>query len=148
MDHTTGGVAIQHTAVVVRDIQKARRFYMMLGFKAGRIYAVGEQYPEEAQEHIYYGCTIRSKDKGPSIWLMQPKSKSGPLARFLRERGEGLHHIGIEVGSMQQVCRKLSRRRVRLIRAPHEFRSDKEIRALIHPSESFHTLLELVQRIG
>jgi|GEM_PF-767113 len=138
--------AIDHVAVVVRDIRKARRFYRELGLKVSPVYTVGERYPGEQRGHVYYGCSLRFQSGRPSIWLMQPKGRCGPLAKFVRTRGEGLHHIGLLVRDVRKLCDKLSKKRIRLIRAPHDFTTDKEIRALIHPDESFHSLLELVQK--
>ncbi len=136
---------IDHIAVVVRDIRKARRFYKSLGFRAGAIVLVRERYREERREHLYYGCSLRAGGRKPSIWLMQPRGRYGPLARFLRERGEGLHHIGLVVGDAAKSCKTLRKRGVRLIRDACVFPEDREVRALIHPRSSFGTLIELVQ---
>ncbi|MDJ0270795.1 MAG: VOC family protein [Aigarchaeota archaeon] len=136
---------IDHVAVVVRDIRRARRLYTSLGFRAGAIVLVRERYREERREHLYYGCSLRAGGRKPFIWLMQPKDRSGPLARFLRERGEGLHHIGLVVGDAAKCCKALKKRGVKLIREACEFPQDREVRALIHPRSSFGTLIELVQ---
>jgi len=78
---------------------------------------------------------------------MQPVGKRGPLARFLKERGGGLHHLGIGVSSVRDTHRRLSKRGTKFIREPNEFPLDAEVRALIHPGDTSHVLLELVEQL-
>ena len=106
-----------------------------------------EEYPEETHPHTYRGCSIRSKEGGPSIWLMQPVGKRGPLPRFLEERGGGLHHLGIGVSIVRDTHRRLFKSGARFIREPNEFPLDAEVRTLVHPRDISYVLLELVQRL-
>lgn len=79
------------------------------------------------------------------IQLIAPTSDDSPLARFLAERGAGLHHVGYRVANCASTL-------AALIEAGHEVIDTEPRRGLrdakvafIHPHTMFGTLVQLVE---
>jgi len=82
---------------------------------------------------------------GGEIELVEPTDESTGVYRFLQNRGEGLHHICLEVDDIRAHLHQLDAAGVEVI--------DKEPRpgayglvAFIHPKAMRGVLIELVQK--
>ena len=78
------------------------------------------------------------------IELVQPMESDSGLSRFLEKRGDGLHHICLEVEDISEALAQLKARGVRLI--DEEPRQGAEgLVAFVHPRAMHGVLLELIQ---
>ncbi len=131
---------IHHIAIVVRSLQEARKTYRRMGMDSTREVRTQEKYPGDTAPHAYLGQGFFDPKQGfPVFWAMQPLGRTGPLARFLAQRGPGFHHVGL-------LCTGLARAKLPFVRRPHFFRTDREIRALLDPSRTGGMLIELLER--
>ncbi len=74
---------IDHVGVAVRSIHEARGFWELLGLSVGHI----EEVPHE-------GVRVAMLQVGEStIELLEATRPDSPIARFLEQRGPGIHHI-------------------------------------------------------
>ncbi len=81
---------------------------------------------------------------GTDLELMEPTRPDGPVGTFLRRRGEGLHHIAIEVEDIELEMRTLLARGVEFM--DREARMGPEGRiAFIHPRSTGGVLVELYE---
>ncbi|MFQ5836630.1 MAG: VOC family protein, partial [Candidatus Bathyarchaeia archaeon] len=79
---------IDHIGVAVKDLNEAIRFYREnLGLEIEGIEEVKEQKVKFA--FIALGES--------TIELLQSTDPQGPVAKFIEKRGEGIHHIALEV---------------------------------------------------
>jgi methylmalonyl-CoA epimerase len=79
------------------------------------------------------------------VELVQPRSPSGGLARFLAQRGEGLHHIALRVADVNASIAKASAAGLRLAGpAPRAGARGTRI-AFVHPASLHGLLLELIE---
>src|SRR6266487_5404779 len=82
---------IYHVAVIVRDIEQALVFYRdTLGIIPGEI-------KEVPTEQVRIAFLPMGGPDGSEIELIEPISTDSSLTKFLEKRGEGLHHICLEV---------------------------------------------------
>lgn len=104
-----------------------------LGLKISGIETVEEQKVKSAMIPI-----------GESrIELMESMDPEGPVGRFIAKRGEGLHHISLEVDDIEKMLAKLSKAGIELIdKEPRVGASGKKI-AFVHPKSMHGVLLEL-----
>lgn len=79
------------------------------------------------------------------VQLLEPLAPDTPVGRFLRRRGEGLHHVGYGVADITAAIQSLSRSRVRLIDSRPRHGSMGASIAFLHPSSVGGVLTELVQ---
>jgi methylmalonyl-CoA/ethylmalonyl-CoA epimerase len=128
-------VRLDHIGIVVHDIQEALKAYeAALGLPLERVVEVPDQKVRVAFLPV-----------GESnVELVQPLTDDTGVAKFLEKRGEGIHHICLEVTEIESELARLKDRGVPLI--------DKQPRrgahgwvAFIHPKGMHGVLVELMQ---
>ncbi len=79
------------------------------------------------------------------IELLEPTSDDSPIAKFLRTRGAGVHHIAVRVDDIHAALERLKKQGARLIDEQPRRGADNCLIAFVHPSAANGVLLELVQ---
>jgi methylmalonyl-CoA epimerase len=126
---------VHHIGVVVKDLEGALQDYAdALGVVPSGIHEVPKQ-----------GVRVAFFPVGESrIELVQPTDPESGVARFLEKRGEGIHHICLEVDDLRAALAALKAKGARLI--DEEPRQGAEgLVAFVHPASLHGVLLELVQ---
>ncbi len=126
---------INHVAIVVQDIDAALKFWKQtFGLQLDHV----EEVPSQKSKVAFLPL-------GESeIELVQPTNSDSGLANFLEKRGEGMHHICIEVEDVDAALAELKSKGVRLINeVPEELPGRKM--AFIHPKAANGVLVELYQ---
>lgn len=129
---------IDHIGIAVRDIDQALQVYQVaLGLPLEGICELPDQ-----QVRIAFLPIGES-----NIELVEPRSEASGTARFMEKRGEGLHHICVQVEDIDAALRQLKASGVPLI--DQEPRSGAHGRvAFVHPRGTHGVLLELVEHTG
>ncbi|MCS7221801.1 MAG: methylmalonyl-CoA epimerase [Anaerolineae bacterium] len=127
---------IHHIAVVVNDIETALRVYRdALGLSLSRVETIPEQDVKVA--------FLPTSDS--EIELLEPINSDSGVAKFLAKRGEGIHHICLEVDDLEATLMELAAHGVELI--DHVPRRGAYGRvAFIHPKGAHGVLIELLER--
>jgi methylmalonyl-CoA/ethylmalonyl-CoA epimerase len=127
---------IDHIAIVVKDADAALKLYAeMFGFKAV------EEMDGPGGE--FKAVLVRVGDI--TLEFLQPLKEGTAFARFLSERGGGLHHVSFATDDIAGELKKLEAQGRKLQNeAPLELPEAKI--AFIHPSAAANVLIELVQR--
>jgi methylmalonyl-CoA/ethylmalonyl-CoA epimerase len=127
---------INHIAIVVSDIEKALALYRdSLGLTV-------EHIAEEAAEQVRIAFLPAANGE---IELIQPTTSDSGVAKFLAKRGEGLHHICLEVDDLQAALDQMAGQGLELLGEPRlNERGEKYI--FIHPKSAHGVLLELYER--
>ena len=128
-------IKINHVAIVVQNIDAALSFWeQTFGFELDHV----EEVPSQKSKVAFLPL-------GESeIELVQPTTSDSGLANFLEKRGEGMHHICIEVEDIDAALVELKSKGVRLINeVPEELPGRKM--AFIHPKAANGVLVELYQ---
>jgi methylmalonyl-CoA epimerase len=126
---------IDHIGIVVRDIREALNVYeAALGLPLREVVDVPDDKVRVAFLQI-----------GESnVELVQPTSGDTGTARFLEKRGEGVHHICIEVEDLDQSLGRLKACGVRLIDEVPRTGAHGRV-AFVHPKGAHGVLVELVE---
>ncbi len=128
-------IKINHVAIVVQNIDAALNFWeQTFGLELDHV----EEVPSQKSKVAFLPL-------GESeIELVQPTTSDSGLANFLEKRGEGMHHICIEVEDIDAALVELKSKGVRLINeVPEELPGRKM--AFIHPKAANGVLVELYQ---
>src|SRR5262249_19234449 len=130
---------IDHVAIVVRSIEQALTFYRdVLGIVPGEI----REVPSELVRIAF--LPLGGPD-GSMLELLEPTTPDSSLARFLEKRGEGLHHVCLEVDNIEAALRELREQGMSLL--DEQPRLAAEGRAIfIHPRSANGVLLELIEK--
>jgi methylmalonyl-CoA/ethylmalonyl-CoA epimerase len=76
--------------------------------------------------------------------LMEPVSQNSLIAKFIKTRGEGLHHIALQVDDIEEAIEWMTRNDVRLINeTPVAIEGFKA--AFVHPASFGGVLFELIE---
>jgi len=77
--------------------------------------------------------------------LLEPRSPDHTVAKFLEQRGEGLHHVSLDVGDLDRTLADCRAAGVKLIdEAPRPGAHGTKV-AFLHPRSLGGTLIELCQ---
>ena len=79
------------------------------------------------------------------VQLLTPISDDSPVAKYLANKGEGLHHIGYRVDDCGVALQAIKDAGGRVIDEAPRPGSRGTTVAFVHPKTSFGTLIELVQ---
>jgi methylmalonyl-CoA epimerase len=78
--------------------------------------------------------------------LLEPLHKESAIHSFLEKKGQGIHHIALEVADIHTRLSQLKEQGIRLIHEePKEGAHGSQI-AFIHPKEAHGVLLELTEQ--
>ena len=125
---------VEHIGVAVQDLEAALAFYRgVLGLEV-----------EEIEEVVEQGVRLAVLPVGETrIELLQSTTPEGPIGRFIERRGEGLHHICLEVKDIERALERLRQAGVRLIdERPRVGAGGRRI-AFLHPRSAHGVLIEL-----
>ena len=129
---------INHIAIAVADIDSALSFWRdALGLGVDHI----EDVPSQKAVVAFLPC-------GDSeVELVKPATEDTGVAKFLAERGGGMHHLCFEVDDLEGMLLQLKTRGIRLI---NEVAMDLPGRkmAFVHPMSTGGVLVELYQLAG
>jgi len=126
---------IDHVGVAVKDINAALKFFQeVFGAPTAEIESLPNQGVRATL--IQVGQT--------RLELLEPLSDDSPVGRFVERRGEGLHHLALNVPGLAATLIKLEEHGVDLVdREPREGLSG--MIAFLHPRSTFGILTELVE---
>jgi methylmalonyl-CoA epimerase len=129
---------VHHVATVVRDLDAALGFYRdRLGLPVELVL----QIPSD-------GVRIAFLPVGESkIELVEPTDPSTGVARFLESRGEGFHHVCLEVADIATELNRLAAEGVELIDEAPRPGAEGPV-AFIHPRSCHGVLVELIEAPG
>jgi methylmalonyl-CoA/ethylmalonyl-CoA epimerase len=83
--------------------------------------------------------------EGANLELLQSTEEGGQIAKFIQKRGQGMHHISLEVDDIQGELDRLKAKGVTLINETPYPNAHKDLVAFIHPKSTFGILIELIQ---
>ncbi|TMC60489.1 MAG: methylmalonyl-CoA epimerase [Chloroflexota bacterium] len=130
---------IDHIAIIVRDIEQALVFYRdTLGITPGEI-------KEVPGEQVRIAFLPLGGPGGSEIELIEPTTPDSSLAKYLEKRGEGLHHVCLEVENIDAVLAEMQEKGAPVL--DKQPRNAAEGRAIfLHPRGTNGVLLELLER--
>lgn len=128
---------IEHIGIAVKDLDSSIRFYEeLLGLRCQSIEEVSEQKVRTAIFKL--GET--------KIELLESTDEDGPIGKFVKNKGEGIHHIAFEVDDLGSALDELSGKNIRLIgEEPYKGAEGFDI-IFLHPKSTGGVLIEICGR--
>ncbi|WP_342601960.1 VOC family protein [Peribacillus sp. FSL E2-0159] len=127
---------LDHVGIAVRSIDDALPFY--LNVLNG---VLEDRYTSDTPGVEVHVVVVRTNDK--VIELLAPTNKNSPMARFIKQRGKGVHHIAYRVDDLDKAILEASKNGVRFLE--DTLRTNPRGRRLIYvnPVSTDGTLIEL-----
>ena len=124
-----------HVGVAVKDIEVALAFF-------GKAFGVPDADVVLMEDQGVRACLIQVGQT--RLELLEPTSLESGVGRFIERRGEGLHHLALNVTDITEKLQILETLGIELIdKAPRDGLSGTI--AFIHPTSVFGVLTELVE---
>ena len=127
---------INHVCIAVEDIEASMRFYRdVFGVQQGEVVEIADQGVRAALLRV----------GGSQLEFIQPTDPTGSVAKFIRRRGETVHHICFEVEDLPGALRRLDEQGIAVIdETPRDGLSGRI--GFIHPKSTNGVLIELVDQ--
>lgn len=127
---------LDHVGIAVADIKEALTFYRdALGLEI--------EAPEEVTSQRVRAHFIPTGEA--ALELLEATAEDSPIAKYVANRGPGLHHITLRVDDIAAALAQLKARGVRLIDETPRPGAHRSLVAFIHPSSAQGVLVELKQ---
>lgn len=128
---------INHVAVVVGDVDESLKFWRdAMGIELHHI----EDVP--SQKSMVAFLPVGESE----VELVKPTSDDSGVAKFLAERGGGMHHLCFEVDNIVEMMAELKAKGVRLINEEPNVLPGRKM-AFVHPKSTGGVLVELYEVI-
>jgi methylmalonyl-CoA epimerase len=126
---------IDHLGIAVKSLASAKAIYEKLGLLVS---------PEEVVEEERVRLVMISVGDS-RLELLEPTSDDSVIAKFLAQRGEGLHHVCLRVPDLGATVAKLKQEGIRLVSNKIKIGAGGHRYIFVHPNSAGGVLLELVQ---
>ena len=130
---------VAHIGIAVRDLDEALRLYHeTLGL------------PLHGRESVASdGVNVAFLPAGDTeLELLEATDPASPVARFIEKRGEGIHHIALEVDDVAKTLKNLRDHGYRLIDEEPRTGAGGVRVAFVHPRSTNGVLIELCEKGG
>ena len=115
---------IHHVGLAVRNIEAVAAFFEeVFGAKLESDYAL------ETNDFLSRMVTVGQNQ----FELLEPRGKDGLIERFLNTRGEGIHHVSLQVDNLEELLKLCEAKGMTLIGG-----------RFIHPKSAHGVLIELL----
>jgi len=127
---------INHVAIVVEDLQAALSFWQeALGLPLAKT----EENPGESVDIAF--LPIGESE----IELLKPTDPDSGIGKYLAKKGQGMHHVCVEVDDIQATMARLTGHGVQMINESPRTREDGTRYAFVHPKSAGGVLVELYE---
>lgn len=130
-------LGIEHIGIAVGSFKDDAPFWkLLLQGNAG--------YDEEVQEQKV-NTKIFDTSHG-KIELLEATDPKSPIAKFIKKRGKGIHHICLNVENITDALRELKEAGINLIDGEPRIGAEGYKIAFIHPKSAGGVLVELAEK--
>jgi len=124
-----------HIGIAVKNLDEAIDLYKKLGFELKEIEEVAEQKVRVAMLPV-----------GESkIELLEATSEDSAIAKFIEKRGEGIHHLAVNVEDIEKALENAKSNGLKLIDEKPRIGAGGKKVAFVHPKSTKGVLLEFVE---
>lgn len=129
---------IDHIGLAVNDITAGIVLYRdQFGVSEWEVIELPERFMRVAITHI----------GGSMVELIAPTSADAAFAKYLAEKGPGMHHVAYRVADITAALAQLKAQGLRLVDEIPRPGLHGTLVAFIHPKATMGTLIELVQHV-
>ncbi len=129
---------IEHIGIAVKSLQESNTlFEKLLG---------APPYKEEVVESE--GVKTAFFENGSNkIELLEATKQDSPIAKFIKKKGEGIHHIAFDVTDIQKEVSRLTKEGFVILNEKPKKGADNKLVVFLHPKCTNGLLIELCQEI-
>ena len=137
MDKQFKILKIDHIAIAVKNINNSTNIFTLLGMDC--------QDVEHVDSEKVNVVKINPESHDHTIELLEPSDDSSLIESFLNKRGQGLHHIALEVDNIYNTIEYLEYNNIKMIYSQPQTGANDKLITFIHPSSTPGILIEICQ---
>ena len=137
MDKQFKILKIDHIAIAVRSINNSTDIFTLLGMDC--------QDVEHVDNEKVNVVKINPESHDHTIELLEPSDDSSLIESFLNKKGQGLHHIALEVDNIYNAIEYLGYNNIKMIYKKPQTGANNKLITFIHPSSTPGILIEICQ---
>ncbi len=130
-------IKTDHIGLAVKDLESRRELWQ-------RLFGLKASLPEDLTERGVRVVRLEA-DGGTALELVSPLRPDSPLSGFLRDRGEGIHHLCLEVQDLEEAMAELRAKGAEFLHERPQPGAEGSLIAFIHPRSCGGVLVELRQ---
>ena len=131
-------IRVEHIGIAVKNINNANELFRKL---FGSSHYKVEQVESEGVSTSFF------KIGDNKVELLEATSADSPIARFIEKKGEGIHHIALEVDDIYKEMKRLQAEGFTVLSAEPKKGADNKLVCFLHPKSTNGVLIELCQEI-
>ena len=129
-------IGIEHVGIAVEDLKKSGKFW-------DYILESNKKYTEIVEDQDVI-TDIYDTGQGKIELLFSP-NKNSIISKFLKKRGQGIHHICLKVENIKVAIEELNKKGVELIGDNYTIGAEGYKIIFIHPRSTGGVLVELAE---
>lgn len=133
---------LNHVAIAVSDPSTLKKLFTLLGADLGSFEDIAEQ---GVRAHF-----LELAHSAPHIELLEAQDPEGVIARFLKKRGVGIHHLAFETphGELDKLCEQLQSNGYKLVYESPRLGALNTRVNFVHPESAGGVLIEILEPCG
>lgn len=129
---------IEHIGIAVKDINSSNDLFK-------KLFGVSHYKTETVvSEGVSTSFFMLGETK---IELLEAKTETSAIAKFIEKKGEGIHHIAYEVDDIYQEMERLKNEGFEVLNKEPKNGADNKLIFFLHPKSTNGVLVELCQEI-
>jgi len=128
---------LEHVGIAVTDRDRATEILNRL---LGCVPYKSEEVVREGVETVFFDAG------GSKFEILASTDRDSPVDKFITRRGEGLHHIAVEVADIAAAFDRVTAEGFSILSAEPQRGADGKLIFFVHPKETFGTLIEFCQQ--
>jgi methylmalonyl-CoA/ethylmalonyl-CoA epimerase len=130
---------LEHIGIAVKDLDESNRLFAKL---LGKEHYKIEEVESEGVRTSFF------KIGDLKIELLEATRGDSPVARFILNRGEGIHHLAFEVEDINKNLKEYAEKGFTVLHEASKPGADGKLIGFLHPKSTNGVLIELCQSIA
>ena len=130
---------IEHIGIAVHDIEASNKVFTKIFGK--------ESYKSESVESESVITSFFQLGES-KIELVAATNQNSPIAKYLANNREGMHHIAFDVADIKAEMERLQSEGIRTLNDQPKHGAGNKLICFLHPKDTNGVLIELCQEIG
>jgi len=127
---------IEHIGIAVKSIENSNELFKKL---FGEPHYKIEDVESEGVKTSFF------KVGNNKIELLEATNENSPIAKFIKKKGEGIHHIAFDVNDILHEIKRLKKEGFIVLNEEPKKGADNKLVTFLHPKSTNGVLIELCQ---
>ena len=130
---------IEHIGIAVKNLEESNMLF-------SKLFGKPSYKTEVVESEVVKTAFFKFNDN--KIELLEATNDDSPIAKFINNKGEGIHHIAFEVENIEAEVKRLTNEGFIVLNKIPKKGADNKLVVFLHPKTTNGVLIELCQEIS